>query len=45
MSPVLWTVLTIGALLALFGAGVVVVVWGLRLLERLLARRAARRAA
>jgi hypothetical protein len=45
MSPVIWTLLTFGAMLALFLACVVLVVGGVRLLERILARRAERRAA
>ena len=45
MFAALWTLLTIGAMLALFGTCVVLVVGGLRLFERALARRAARRVA
>lgn len=39
MTLAVWTVLTIGALVALFAAGVVVVVVALRWFERRLGRR------
>lgn len=40
MSTAIWTLLTIGALAALFGTCVVAVVAGVRVLERGLAKRA-----